>query len=216
MTRLLYIEASPRGGRSASSLAARRFLDEFTMADPAAEIDHLDLWATDLPRFDGPVLDAKYAILNKQAHGAAEAAAWAAVVAAVDRLKAADLLLLAVPMWNFSVPYVLKHWIDIVTQPTLTFSFSPEAGYRGLVQGKRVAVLYASGGNYRPGSDNPRPDLQSPFVETWLRFIGITDIATATVSPTLGPLDRVAAGEAEGLARAAGLGRDFGQARDVA
>ncbi len=216
MTRLLYVEASPRRGRAASSLAARRFLDAFAAADPMAEVDHLDLWATDLPRFDGATLDAKYAVLNRQPHGPGEAAAWAAIIAAVDRLKAADLMLLAVPMWNFSVPYVFKHWIDIVTQPTLTFSFSPEAGYRGLVQGKRAAVLYASGGDYRPGSGNPRPDLQSPFVETWLRFIGITDITTATVSPTLGPPDRVAAGQAEGLARAVTLGRAFAEARDVA
>ncbi len=57
--------------------------------------------------------------------------------------------------------------------------------------------------DYRPGSDNPRPDLQSPFVETWLRFIGITDIAIATVAPTLGP----AADMAAGLAAAAALGR---------
>lgn len=216
MTRLLHIEASPRGARSSSTRAAQAFLDAFTTADPTAEIDHLDLWATDLPRLDGATLDAKYAILNKQPHGVAEAAAWAAVTACIDRLKAADLLLLAVPMWNFSVPYVLKHWIDVVTQPSLTFSFSPGAGYRGLVEGKRAAVLYASGGDYRPGSGNPRPDLQSPFVEAWARFIGITDIATATVSPTLGPAERVAEGRAEGLARAARLGRAFAAARDVA
>lgn len=216
MTRLLHIEASPRGDRSSSTRAARAFLDAFATSDPTAEVDRLDLWAADLPRFDGAVLDAKYAILGKQPQGPAEAAAWAAVIACIDRLKAADLLLFSVPMWNFSVPYVFKHWIDVVTQPTLTFSFSPEAGYRGLVARKRAAVLYASGGDYRPGSGNPRPDLQSPFVETWLRFIGITDIATATVSPTLGPSDRVAAGLAEGLARAAALGRAFAEARDAA
>lgn len=203
MTRLLFVEGSPRGDRAHSSQGARAFLDAFTAAAAGATVDHLDLWAADLPRFDGAMLDAKYAILRNQPQDAAQSAAWAQVVAAVDRLKAADILLLALPMWNFSVPYVVKHWIDIVTQPTLTFSFSPAAGYRGLVRGKRAAVIYASGGDYRPGSGNPRPDLQAPFIETWLRFIGITDIAATTVSPTLGPAVDIAAG----LAAAADLGR---------
>ena len=112
-------------------------------------------------------------------------------------------------MWNFNVPYILKHYIDILTQPTLTFSFSPEIGYRGLVTGKRAAVITASSGDYTPGSGNPRPDFQKPFLEAWLRFIGISDIATVAVQPTTGSAERVGAATAAAHARAVAIAREF-------
>src|SRR5690606_14493037 len=110
-------------------------------------------------------------------------------------------------MWNFNVPYVLKHYIDIVTQPTLTFSVSPDGGYRDLATGKRAVVIYASSGDYTPGSGNPRPDFQKPFFEAWLRFIGIEDVETITVQPTIGSADRLAASRQAALARAVELAR---------
>ena len=53
-------------------------------------------------------------------------------------------------MWNFGIPYILKHYIDLIVQPGLTFSFSPSEGYKGLVTGKPVTVVYARGGAYGP------------------------------------------------------------------
>lgn len=208
MTALLYVEASPRKARSHSIAVARAFLDRFRAAHPDGTVDTLDLWTEPLPRFDGPTIDAKYAILSQRPHEAAERAAWAAVEAAVSRFTAADRFLFSVPMWNLGVPYVLKHYIDVVTQPTLTFSFSPEHGYRGLVAGRRATVIYASGGDYTPGSGNPRPDFQKPFFEAWLRFIGVDDIETVTVQPTIGRADRLDASRRSALARAAGLALD--------
>lgn len=186
MPDLLYIEASPRKPRSHSIAIARTFLDEYRKARPQASIDTLDLWKETLPRMDGATLDAKYAILAKQPHDDEQRAAWREIEAAVARFAAADRLVFSVPMWNFNVPYVLKHYIDVVTQPTLTFSFSPEAGYRGLLHGKRALVVYASSGDYLPGTRNTRPDFQKPFLEAWLRFVGIEDFDTVAVQPTIG------------------------------
>jgi len=59
MAKLLYIEASPRKTRSKSIEVARTFLDTLGNAKPSLEVDTLDLWSTELPRFDGNVLDAK-------------------------------------------------------------------------------------------------------------------------------------------------------------
>lgn len=209
MRKLLYVEASPRKHLSRSSAAARRFLDRFRTDDPGAEIDTLDLWAESLPRFDGATLAAKYAVLDNVPHTAREAAAWREVEAVIGRFADADLYLFSVPMWNFGVPYALKHYIDIVTQPGLTFSFSPERGFRGLVTGRRAVVVYASGGDYTPGSGNPRPDLLRPFMETWLRFIGIERIDTVRVEPTIGPPTRVEAAEAAAHRQAERLAREL-------
>ena len=65
-------------------------------------------------------------------------------------------------MWNFGVPYKLKHYIDVITQPGLSFSFSPETGYTGLVTGKPAAVIYARGGEYSSSEAAARMDFQKP------------------------------------------------------
>ena len=67
MARLLYVEASPRKGRSHSITVAEAFIEAYAAAHPGDTVDRLDLWNADLPRFDGAMLDAKYAILHGQA-----------------------------------------------------------------------------------------------------------------------------------------------------
>ncbi len=87
-------------------------------------------------------------------------------------------------MWNFSIPYKLKHYIDVITQPGLTFIFSPESGYQGLVTGKPITVIYARGGEYS-SSETSAMDFQKTYMEMILGFIGFQDIKTVLVEPTL-------------------------------
>ena len=82
----------------------------------------------------------------------AQAKAWKRVTGVIERFKSADWYLFSLPMWNFGVPYVLKHLIDVIVQPGLTFSFSPTEGYKGLVTGKKAVAVYARGGAYGSGS----------------------------------------------------------------
>ena len=70
-------------------------------------------------------------------------------------------------------------------------------------------MVYASSGDYLPGTTNPRPDYQKPFVEAWLRFLGIDDIATIAVQPTIGDPALLAASTAAAHARAAELAQSF-------
>jgi FMN-dependent NADH-azoreductase len=195
MPRLLHIEASPRDGRSRSSAVARRLLDQVRAAAPRVTIDVLDIWREPLPAFSGETLDAKYAVLAKAEHTPAQAQAWRAVVALVERLRQADHLLISTPMWNLSIPYRLKHYIDLVTQPGLTFAFSPDTGYRGLISGVGATLVQASAGDFGSGRD-PRPDFQKPYLRAWLNFIGVTDIAEVTVEPTVGAPEAIARGQA--------------------
>ncbi|MCB1747743.1 MAG: NAD(P)H-dependent oxidoreductase [Gammaproteobacteria bacterium] len=208
MARLLYVEASPRKGRSHSITVAEAFIEAYAAAHPGDTVDRLDLWNADLPRFDGAMLDAKYAILHGQAPSTAEQAAWGEVEAVAERFKSADKYLFSVPMWNFGLPYVMKHYIDIVTQPGLTFAFDPASGYSGLVSGRAVAV-YASGGAYHAGSGAEAFDLQKPAFEGWLGFVGLTDVERLTVAPTLGAADDVTATVAAAVARARELAARF-------
>jgi FMN-dependent NADH-azoreductase len=206
MSKLLYIQASPRGERSFSTAAADAFVAAYREANPGDEVVTLNLFDTDLPAFDGGALGAKYAILGGQSPDDAEAAAWRPVEAVIETFKSADKYVFAVPMWNFGIPYRLKHFIDVIVQPGYTFSYSPEEGYTGLVTGKPVFVAYARGAAYPPGSETEPFDLQTKYFELFLGFIGFTDIRRVVVEPTLSDP------ETAGKAREAAVG----QAREAA
>jgi FMN-dependent NADH-azoreductase len=185
MARLLYIEASPRKDRSASIEIAKTFVESYRSTHPGDTIDTIDLWKTDLPPFDGETVNAKYAILHGAQQTPTEAQAWKAVEAIIANFKAADKYVFSLPMWNFSIPYRLKHYIDILVQPSYTFSYSPAEGYKGLVTGKPVALMYARGGSYPKGTPGASYDMQKPYMELILGFIGFTDVRSIVVDPML-------------------------------
>jgi FMN-dependent NADH-azoreductase len=185
MSKLLYIEASPRKSRSKSSEVAHVFLSTLQNSHSAVEVDKWDLWSTELPTFNGNTVDAKYAVLHGQPHTPEQADAWQRVVAVIERFKSADSYLFSLPMWNFGVPYVLKHLIDVIVQPGLTFSFSPTEGYKGLVTGKKAVAVYARGGAYGAGTGAEDYDLQTKTLGGILGFIGVTDVTSIFIEPTL-------------------------------
>jgi FMN-dependent NADH-azoreductase len=185
MAKLLHIIASPRGNRSASITVAKHFIESYLAAHPGDTVETLDLWRAGLPEFDGATIDAKYAVLHGQKHTPEQLQAWQAVVKIADHFKSADKYVFSLPMWNFGIPYKLKHFIDVLLQPGLTFSFSPAEGYKGLVTGKAVVAVYARGGAYGAGTGMEAYDAQSPYLKQALGFIGFTDIKEIFVEPTL-------------------------------
>ena len=209
MTKLLHIESSPRKSRSASREVAQAFIEAYRAAHPATSVETLDLWRTPLPEFDGAAMEAKYAGLSGSPLTDAQREAWSAIHALAKPLHDANTLLLSVPLWNFSIPYKLKHFIDAVSQKDVLFSFD-DKGFGGLLRGKRAVVVYARGLDYGRESITPAEcfDFQKPYVEAWLRFVGVDNIETIVVEKTLfGPeLDtaarRAACTSAEVLARA--------------
>ncbi|MFC1833303.1 FMN-dependent NADH-azoreductase [Thermodesulfobacteriota bacterium] len=184
MARLLYIKASPRGERSYSTAVADAFVEAYKSAHPEDEVITLDLFKLDLPAFDGHVIDSKYVILHGLEHTQEQLDAWKAVEDIIEEFKSADKYVFAVPMWNFGIPYRLKHYIDVITQPGYTFAVSEE-GYSGLVTGKQVFIAYARGGQYPPGTDFEAWNMQSPYFEFILGFMGLTDFKRLVCEPTL-------------------------------
>ena len=185
MARLLYIETSPRKDRSASIEAAKTFIGEYKRTHPEDVVETLDLWTTHLPEFDGHVIDSKYAILHGLEHTDEQRQAWKGVEDVIGQFTEADKYLFSLPMWNFGIPYKLKHYIDLIVQPGYTFSFSPEEGYKGLITDKPIAVIYARGGAYGSGTGSESYDLQKAYLEHILGFIGFKDFQTLLVEPTL-------------------------------
>jgi FMN-dependent NADH-azoreductase len=184
MAKLLHIQASPRGNRSASLAVAARFVEFDRIAHPGDTVETLDLWQTDLPEINGATLEAIYTGKRGQPQSLEHLQVWQAIVRVADHFKSADKYLVSLPMWNFSIPYKLKHCIDLLVQRGLTFSFTPEEGYKGLVTGKPLVAVYARGGAYRPGSGAEGWDQQSTYLRHILGFIGFTDIREIFVEPT--------------------------------
>jgi FMN-dependent NADH-azoreductase len=147
----------------------------------------MDLWKTDLPHFDFTAASGKYKIMRGMEHSREEARAWEAVIRLVEHLKSADKVLVSTGMWNFSIPYRLKQYLDAIIQPGLTFAFDPEKGYSGLVTGKPLQLILASGGEYPAGTPAAGFDFQRPYLEMIFGFIGFTDIRTVRVEGTLTP-----------------------------
>tara|TARA_R110001592_G_scaffold362770_1_gene678160 strand:+ start:7936 stop:8568 length:633 start_codon:yes stop_codon:yes gene_type:complete len=185
MPKLLYIEASPRKERSASIDVAHSFISTFLAASTDNELETLDLWQLDLPEFDGDRINAKYRVMHGENPTAEESAAWETISKITDQFKSADYYLFSSPMWNFSIPYKLKHYIDVITQPGLTWNFSPESGYTGLVTGKPATLILARGGEYSSSHEASAMDFQKSYLEVILGFIGFKDINTLLVEPTL-------------------------------
>ena len=185
MSKLLYIQGSPREDRSHSRAVADAFVEAYRGANPKDDIMVLDIFKMDLPAFDGLAIQAKYAILNGKEHSEEELMAWKPIEEVINQFKSADKYVIAVPMWNFGIPYRLKQYIDVILQPGHTFSFTPEEGYKGLVTGKPVLTIYARGGEFAEGSDFAPYDLQKRYMEIVLGFIGFTDSRSIVVEPTL-------------------------------
>lgn len=184
MSNMLYIQSSPLTGRSYSIQVAGEFIEAYKRTHPGDKVNILNVFTADLPPFDSMTAIAKYAVLHDKPHTEEERNAWMRVRNVVSEFVSADKYLFAVPMWNFGIPYRLKHYIDLLVQPGLTFSFTPEEGYKGLVLGKPVAVVYARGGDYSDAGAGAI-DFQKRYMEHILRFIGFTDIRDIVVEPTL-------------------------------
>jgi FMN-dependent NADH-azoreductase len=203
-SQVLFVTASPRGEDSFSVSLAEAFLVRYARERPDAEVDRLDAF-TDLAPFGAAHAQAKMAVIARQPVPEAAAVGWQQVLDIAARVRAADLLLFAVPMWNGGIPWALKLFIDIVTQPGIAFRFDPASGYTGLLGGRRAVTIYTSR-VYAPGAAPAFGiDHHSTYLRWWLQYCGITDIHELRLQPTFPTADlsqrrELAAAQAEQLA----------------
>ncbi|WP_390618014.1 FMN-dependent NADH-azoreductase [Maricurvus nonylphenolicus] len=217
MAKVLYLEASPRGDSSYSSRVAKEFLKAYQAKNPEDEVEVLSLFDADLPTFSAQGANQKMEnIINLVSGGKGLEAEgeWAGVIRESDRLKSADKVVLSSPMWNFSIPYRLKHWIDVVTQPGVTFVVDvvdDAPVYTGLVTDKPLQMILASGSPYEMRfpreTDGTKTDFQRAYLEHAFRFMGFSDMRLIKVQPTgiPGPDLEAAVVSSEAHAREAAL-----------
>lgn len=186
MPKLFHLNCSPRAD-SESSAGAQVFVNGFKKARPDWDIDVMNLWREPLPEMEGYVLEAKYARINGKPFTDSQRDAFAVAERIAIRLALADRVLISTPMWNFSIPYKLKQWFDVIIQPGLTFRFEPTTGYQPLLKDRPTLVIVASGGDFITGMNRGRIDMATPYLREALRFIGVSNLRFVPIGPTTGP-----------------------------
>jgi FMN-dependent NADH-azoreductase len=173
MTNILVVECSPRSDRSIGRRLTRELIASLRLAHPGSGILERDLAAHPLPPLDEPAIAAMYASPGARTAVQREAIRLSDVL--VDELLAADILVIAAPMWNLGIPPALKGWIDHIVRAGRTFVAGP-AGPRGLAGG-RQAYLISTRGSVLPDALAPQMDFQERYLRVILGYIGITDLA---------------------------------------
>jgi FMN-dependent NADH-azoreductase len=169
MSRILVIESSARHQGSVSRQLTGQFLQQWLESNPADQVQVRDLAVEPVPHLDADLLGGWMKPAREQS--AAEQEALQRSERLTDELLAADVLVLAAPMYNFAIPSTLKAWLDHVLRAGKTFNYS-ETGPQGLLSGKRAIVLTARGGIHAGGSQ----DHQEPYLRQALGFIGIHQV----------------------------------------
>lgn len=186
MKKLLHIIATPRGEESRTLQVTEAFLQAFKSTHPDWAVEELNLFKEDLPVLTVKRVDGKYVLLGGKDLSGEFKEAWKDILRHIERFMSADAYLISTPMWNFSIPYLLKQYLDIIIQPKYLFRYIP-TGVEGLVKNKKMAVITSRGGDY---SAQPMKahDLQEPYLRAVFGFVGLTDLTFIYAQPMdMGP-----------------------------
>ena len=166
MARRLHIVAAPRpDGVSRTRQVAAAFLDAYRQANPSDKIETLDLFAAPLPEMDAVGVEAKFKNARGEEMEGAVRQRWNEIDHFVEQFLAADKYVFTAPMWNFGIPYRLKHYFDVIVQARRTFRYVSGKS-EGLAAGCPAVLLTSRGGIYSPGSPGEAMNQQEPYLGT--------------------------------------------------
>jgi FMN-dependent NADH-azoreductase len=177
MTNILYVTSSPRGAESYSHRVASQVIAELQAAHPGARVRVRDVARDPLPH-----VDENFVAALRPSGGSLTADQQAIITqsdALIDELLAADIIVIAAPMYNFGIPSTLKAWIDYVARAGRTFRYT-EKGPEGLVTGKKAILIHSRGGVYSSGPAQAM-DHQGTYLRSVLGFLGVTDVESVDV-----------------------------------
>lgn len=172
MKTLLFLTSSAFGEKSKSTQVAGDFVSAWRAANPSARTIHRDL-ANGVPHLTGEHLAAWMTEPTQRSERQQASAGESDPL--VEEVEAADVIVIAAPMYNFSISSTLKAWLDHITRAGRTFRYT-EKGPEGLLKNKKVFVVTARGGVYTGDSPFKPYDFQEPYLRAILGFNGLTDV----------------------------------------
>ena len=180
MPTLLVINASPRGAMSISRKLGERFAEHWRAAHPEGTVVERDLMRPAIPYMDVDWIAGVYAP-PPVARTPEMERALALSEELIGEFTRADALLICTPMYNFTIPAVLKSWIDYLVRPGFTFQLAP--GWPALLADRPVRAMVATRDVHGPGSDD---DQVTPVLRRALGFMGLRDVTTLLAGGSLG------------------------------
>jgi FMN-dependent NADH-azoreductase len=178
MAHLLHIDASPRGERSHSRRMAREFIEQWEQAHPHDTITYRDIGRNPIPHVDESWIAAAFSPPEQHTLELREAIRLSDEL--VDEFLAADVYVIGVPMYNFSVPSGFKAYIDQIVRVGRTVAFEPNDVanvFKPLVLDKKMFIIEARGDSgFQPGGRYETMNHHDPYLTTVFGFMGITDI----------------------------------------
>jgi len=169
MPTLLSLEVSPRGDRSISRALEKRFVEHWRQNNPDGLVVSRDLNESRIPYMDNDWIAGVYAPPEVQRTPEMKQAL-ALSAELIGELQAAEVLLISTPMYNFTIPAVLKSWIDYVIRPGFTFRLAP--GWPGMLENKRARLIVVSRDTYTAGESSEAADLVTPVLRQGVRVHG--------------------------------------------
>lgn len=177
MKKILHIISSPRGAASQSIKLGNAIVDKLKSACPDAELKEVNLVTKNFPHLEESHITSFFTPEEKRTPEHNEALKHSNE--AIAEIQEADVIVIGVPLYNFSIHSTLKAWIDHVVRKGVTFQYG-ESGPVGLFKGKKVYLALASGAIYSEGPMKSM-DFAEPYLKAVLGFIGLTDITTYRV-----------------------------------
>jgi FMN-dependent NADH-azoreductase len=173
MANLLFVSSSLFGDNSKSRSIASEFIDRWRETHPSTTVVERDLTADSMPHLSLATMAAAMQPVDARSTTETQAAALADRL--IEEVEAADVIVIAAPMYNFSIPSTLKAWIDHIARAGRTFRYGA-AGPEGMLKGKKVFIITGRGGVY---SDGPAKimDFQEPYLRAVLAFLGLDDVS---------------------------------------
>lgn len=182
MKRILHIIATPRGDHSRTLAVTKAFIEAFTKRNPECYVDQLNVFNQPLQPLTVKIVSGKYVLLGAGQLSDELKSSWRAIELHIERFLSAEGYVISSPMWNFSIPYPLKHYIDIILQPRYLFRYT-DKGVEGLAKNKKMLIITSRGGDYGPGSPVHSYDFQEPYLRAVFGFAGIADITFINAQP---------------------------------
>ncbi|CAI8776618.1 FMN-dependent NADH-azoreductase [Pseudomonas chlororaphis] len=168
--KLLHIDSSILGDNSASRQLSESVVKAWKNADASVEVTYRDLAADAISHFSSATLVA--AGTPAEVRNAAQQHEAELSASTLAEFQAADAVVIAAPMYNFTIPTQLKAWIDRIAVAGQTFRYT-EAGPEGLCGGKKVVVVSTSGGLHAGQATGVAHE---DYLKVLFGFLGITDI----------------------------------------
>jgi FMN-dependent NADH-azoreductase len=173
MNRLLFVTSSVFGPGSKSRQIGAEFVAAWGKAHPGTAVVERHLSPESLPHLTQETIAAWSLPEEQRSPRQREIAAFADAV--IAEVEAADIVVIAAPMYNFTISSTLKSWIDHLVRAGRTFRYSA-AGPEGLLKGKKVFIVTGRGGVYSGDSPARGLDFQEPYLRAILGFLGLTDV----------------------------------------